>query len=870
MNSLCASVLAFSLVVPPQQILVVGGRRLTAEGGPPRSAGSPPPPASSHESKSDSGIVRRIEIAGLRRLPEAAVRARLASRIGQPLDPAAVERDVRALNAMGWFDSVHVEVEHLPVLRAEAGPNLPLRDYLGRSLEAYSDVAPGGEYGGAGQANSLSHSALLRLVFVVEERPFLAGVEFTGARRLSEKEIEALLRERDLLPRPARPRDPTALWRAARAIEAALAELGHGRARVTLKLAEVPTHAVRATFVIREGPRVPVTHVTFEGNSAFNEKELRRQMQRVAPHAWFAGWRGKTTYTEDRLGEDLEYLARFYRNRGFPLVRLGEPRIELVGERYHRWLPWPQQRVQPRFHISIPIEEGTFYRVEAIRMEGPGLDALDGLPRGAGRFTTLEPYSEQKLLRARDAVRRAGAAASGFAPDVEVVPQFDAATGTVRAMLRARPVENYTLRRIEFTGHHRFSDRFYRRHLGLAEGDRYDALKLEAGLAQMARSGFIRPVGREHISLLFDQAARAVDVTIKVEEIGRQRISFSGGVGAVGVAYNLFDFFGGEEMLTGYVEGGPPAVRILVNLTKEGLFGTRASLGLSLVHQVVRPRLPGGGGSLFNSGSTGVKPSLQMPVSARDTVALRYEFARTSTRFDAGPLVPDLAPVTLRTARSTLGASWVRSGGDYQLQTDFDLAGGALGGQEDWLRTSHQAAALAPDPLSRGRNTWAARGLLAGVSRAPWSSAALPMHTRFFVGHEFVRGLRSADLAPAQTSQSGVSGSNGANLLIAANLEYRIPLDAPSDARPTRFEAAAFLDAGAGWLLPGWSGDSSAGHVARASLGMELRWTLPARVGSTALPLGGETVRVHWALSPLAQRFTGRRTALGWALGSLF
>ncbi len=856
MNSLCASLLAFTLALPP---LGLNPDRIAARAAHLVSAGAPPPArAAGGDSPNAAGLVRRIEIAGLRRLPEAAVRSRLESRVGQPLDAAAVERDVRMLNGIGWFDTVQAEVQALPVLRADARAPGSLERFLRGLGETRSDrplTTPGAE------------ATLLRLVFVVEERPFLAGVAFTGARRFRQKEIEELLRERGLMPRAARPRDPTALWRAARAIEAALAERGHGRARVAVQLMDVPTHAVRACFVIREGPRVPVTQVSFQGNSAFSEKELRRQMQRVAPHAWFAGWRDKTIYTEDRLGEDLEYLARYYRNHGFPLVRMGEPRIELVGERDRRWLPWPRDRVEPRFHISIPIVEGTFYRLEAIRMLGPGLDALDGLPRNAGLFRALEPYSEQKLLRARDAVRRAGAAEAGATPDLELAPLFDPATGAVRALLRAKPLESYTLRRIEFSGHRRFSDRFYRGPLGLAEGDRYDALKLEEGLAQMARSGFIKPVGPANVSLIFDQAARAVDVTIRVEEIGRQRISLHGAVGALGLAYNLFNFFGGEEMLTGYVEGGPPSLRVLLNLSKEGLFGTRASLGLALARQVVRPRLPGGG-ALFQSASSGFQPALQLPVSPRDSVILRYELALTRTRYGFTSASPGLPPVALVTARSLLGASWLRGAANFQWQSDFDVAGGVLGGQEQWLRASNQGAALVADPLSGGRNTWAARGLLAGISRAPWSRAVLPAHARLFGGSELVRGLGAAQLTPSpHGSSSGPAGSSGANLLTAVNLEYRVPLDA----QRRRFDVAPFLDAGAGWLLPAWSGQPLAGaHVLRASAGVELRWRLPQRHGGVALPLGGETVRVHWALSPLAQRFTGRRAALGWALGSLF
>jgi hypothetical protein len=50
---------------------------------------------------------------------------------------------------------------------------------------------------------------------------------------------------------------------------------------------------------------------------------------------------------------------------------------------------------------------------------------------------------------------------------------------------------------------------------------------------------------------------------------------------------------GGEELLTAHLEGGPQSLQILLGLAKEGVFGTHASFGLSLFHNVVRPVVPG-------------------------------------------------------------------------------------------------------------------------------------------------------------------------------------------------------------------------------------------------------------------------------------
>jgi len=94
-----------------------------------------------------------------------------------------------------------------------------------------------------------------------------------------------------------------------------------------------------------------------------------------------------------------------------------------------------------------------------------------------------------------------------------------------------------------------------------------------------------------------------------------------------------------------------------------------------------------------------------------------------------------------------------------------------------------------------------------------------------------------------------------------------------------RTQAAAFFDAGSGWLLPGWLGPDRPTMLAgtngslRSSTGIELRWQVP---------ILEQTMRVNYAVNlrrlgralllPDGSHFRppNQRSALGWALGSLF
>lgn len=816
------------------------------------------------------GIIRRIEFHGLQRVSTLTLRKHITSREGEPLDPARVAEDVRALERLGWFENISAEARPLQVELASAGvpESLPIE------------------------------SSSLVLAFVVEERPFLSRVEFRGSHVLRREQIDAILAANRITLKLAAPANRTELWHAARVLERGLADLGHPQARVQLRLEPQPTLAVRAVFQIHDGPRVAVTRVEFNGNAAFSDSKLRAQMKHVAPQAFLSGARGKTIYTPERLAEDLESLEGFYRKRGHAEVRFGAPEAKLVERSQRRWFPFPRREKRLAYEISIPVEEGPLYRLEGIDVEGAPPRMRAAMEPGLRELKLPATFSEKQVERTRD--RLAYLAARSLAtkdaprPQIDVTPQFNREAGTVRVAFRVRDAEPFIVRRIEFRGHHRFSDRYYRRRVLLREGDPFDAEKLERGLGRLARTGFIRPVRAEDLEIRPDPVTRTVDLTIRFEEIGRQRISLVGGSSALGstagLAYTLFDLFGGEELITTHLEGGPGTLQLLLGVAKEGIFGTRASLGMNLFHAVVRPRLPGSSGSerLFTSRNSGLGLSSNVPLTPRDTLGFSFELSRTGTEFHLPQPIPGvpLDSLQTRSSRRAVGVAWSRESDPRnarreRLDVSASLSGGWLGGDEKLLRSTVEYARLYSDPLTAGRNAWAWRGYVGGVSS--YDGGSLLLHQRLFAGEQLVRGFRSGELAPyTLTTTQSTDGTTttsaqagGANLVGVINGEYRVPLDSNG----TRAEVAAFFDLGAGWLLPRWLGGAreevvrNTNGVLRGSAGVELR---------VNLPVIHQPLRVHYAVNPLrlaqelllpdGSRFrpSDRRAPLGWALGSFF
>jgi outer membrane protein insertion porin family len=493
-------------------------------------------------------IVDDIAFAGLRRIAPQTVKTYMVCRAGEKLDGALVDRDVHALARLGWFETIRVERAAVPDMSEEDGDS-PDR---------------------------------VRLIFYLEERPFLTKVEYSGSRLLSRQQIDKLLTEEKLAPKLGEPEDRAILHHAARAIESALADLGHPDARVRIREAELPNATVVVRFEIGDGPHRPAGRVIFEGHPEVSGKLLRRQMRRTAPNAFFAKLRGLDSYTPAGFEEDRERLLAYYQNHGFPEARVGTARISAFEENSLRWLPQPRRRITTRLEIAIPVEAGALYRIASVETS----DALAQAAGSSGKRKVVlpdmepgQPYSARGVenlrrawqLQVRPRSRRSDVAAFR---DVEAIRTLDAARHTARVQLDLSPTPPYLLRRLEFLGNRRFPDRYFRSRIPLKEGTPLDDRALEAGLARLARTGYFKPIKKEDVRVKTDELTRAADVSIRVEELGEQRASLVGGRGqfgsTLGVAYTVFNLLDRNELLASRIEGGPESLELAVSFAKEG------------------------------------------------------------------------------------------------------------------------------------------------------------------------------------------------------------------------------------------------------------------------------------------------------------
>ncbi|HET7106946.1 MAG TPA: POTRA domain-containing protein [Candidatus Acidoferrum sp.] len=804
-------------------------------------------------------IISEIKFVGLRRIAHATAMSRLSIHAGEEFNDVHITADVHVLSQAGWFEDVFVR----------AIPLIP---------EFESSHSP----------------QTVALQFHVQEYPYLAAVSFTGSKLLSQQQIAKLLADNKLSPQVGAPSDPVRLHRAALAIRSELAAAGHPEGQVLIRQAKLPGQKTKVEFQIRDGPRLPVSEVNFSGAPGVPEKILRKQMRQISPDAWFAGLRNKDIYTPEKDGEDRLNLLTYLHNHGFPQARAGASHVTVVNAFSDPSSPWRLRPVQPGLSVTLPVDAGNFYAFGRPDISAPLQQRLNAIKKA--NLPSLElkpgrPYSQHAVESLRRdleiRLRQNGHHRKGITDyRLRATSTFNYSAHIATVNFDLDPTPPYTVRRLDFRGNQRFPDRYLRRRIPLGEGQPLDEYAIEAGLARLARTGYFQPFKKEDIEINTHPADNTADVVIHLREKGKQRISFSGGRqqfgSTVGIAYTVFNLLGLDEFLSTQFDGGPESLQLAIGFAKEGFLGSRGTLALSAFDTFLRPRLtPGVQGPFQRSQSQGVNVGWNYAASNVDAIGVNFGLSRSVTDYSinqpSAAANPQPIELQSKTSSRSLGFGWTRDTGAQKFQLDGSVSGGWLGGSENLLKAKTEYSQIFPDEIFNHRNAWAFRttASVAGSYRGD-----MPLYARFFSGDDFVRGLRPGELGPYQalTSNSPLGATTysavptGANLLAASNLEYRVPLT-------HTIEAATFLDAGSGFLLPNWLGPTRPALIQftngliHSTTGLELRWTLP---------IVGAPVRINYLFNLLRLNrvlfFSDSSTtrlhdplgALGWGLGPLF
>jgi outer membrane protein insertion porin family len=273
-------------------------------------------PAAGAQPGGGSLPVAEVLVRGNRRIEDDVIHARIKTRPGEPLSPAQVRQDVKALFQLGFFEDVQVEVA--------AGPAGPV------------------------------------VTFVVAERPQVASIGIDGRHAVKEEDVRGAI-----TVKPNTLVDPAAIRASAQKITALYADKGFLDAKVTTRLDPLADNRVTLVFVIEEGKKVPVRRIEFEGNQAFSDRRLRRVIETREKGVW--SWlTGSGVLKTDALERDQALVTQFYLDRGYANVRVGRPQVGRRGDGLVITIPVQEG---PRFAIRSVGFGGELIKPESVLRE---------------------------------------------------------------------------------------------------------------------------------------------------------------------------------------------------------------------------------------------------------------------------------------------------------------------------------------------------------------------------------------------------------------------------------------------------------------------------------------------------------------------
>jgi outer membrane protein insertion porin family len=700
--------------------------------------------------------IREIRVEGNKKAEADAIRSKIKSRVGEPVDPARVAQDIKDIYTLGLFRDVVVE-----------------------SLPSGSGVA---------------------LVYRVVEKPSIWSITFEGNDKVTQKDIEAVV---DI--KPFSILDKGAIAKSVEKIKALYAEKGFFLAEVTYRLKEIKGNRVILVYRIDENRKVQVRKINFIGNKHASDTDLRAVMQTKQGDAFsFLSSRG--TYREDVFAGDVELLSSWYLDHGFIKIQIDPPRVALSRDK--RFIT-----------ITINVSEGEPYRVSTVDLKGdlPGEGEKWPAPEGTtpekkekllrekeklAELLQIKPgkvFSRaaigQDIVRLTERYSDDGYAFANIFP----VTVVDEEKKTITIAFDVQKGTRVYIERINVRGNTITRDKVVRRELDLAEGDLFNGSKLKRSKENITRLGYF-----EDVTFSTPRGSREDRLVLNIDVKEKPTGIFSVGAGFSSAENFVFTAQVQKNNFLGYGYSVAAAANVSslqqrfdLQFLDPFFLDTNWTAGVDLYNrqQVFRSytRLDRGGDVSFGH---------YVDERREAHVAATYRLENTKVADVNQALRPIFGTPGLTS--SVIGTlSWDRRDNrlfptkGFLASASAEYAGGPLGGQLDFLRFTYNARAFYPvgwleafQPVARANVTF---GQIFSTTGAP-----IPIFEKFTAGGiNSVRGYALNSLGPSirvmgtgDPAAPDQRFSIGGNELGIMNIELEFPIIKPAQIRGVVFDDA--------------------------------------------------------------------------------
>ncbi|MFC7408319.1 outer membrane protein assembly factor BamA [Hydrogenophaga atypica] len=711
----------------------------------------------------DPFTLRDIRVEGLQRVEPGTVFGSLPFRIGETYNDEKGSSAIRALFGLGLFSDVRLQVN-------------------------------GNE-----------------LVVIVEERPTVADVSFSGIREFDNDTLRKAMRDVGLAE--GRPFDRSLADRAEQELKRQYINKSLYAVQVVATVTPMERNRVNINFSVVEGDVAKIKDIRIVGNQAFSEGTLRDLFD-LDTGGWLSWYTKSDRYTRAKLNADIEALRSYYLSRGYLEFRIDSTQVAISPEK-------------DDITITINITEGKRFVVSSVRLEGDYLGREDEFKKLI-RFDAGEAFNSVLMADTVKAFTdRFGEFGYAFAR-VDAVPQIDRDNGRVAFVLQADPSRRAYVRRINVEGNLRTRDEVVRREFRQFESAWYDGERIKLSRDRIDRLGFFTEVRVDTQEV--PNAPDQVDLNVTLVEKPTGNISLGFGYSqseklSLLAGIQQENAFGSGNYLGLNVNTSSYNRQVVLTTVDPYFTADGISRSLDIYYKTTRP-LDAQGGD-YSLVTPGASVRFGVPFTESDTVY--FGIGVESTRIEEGNQLPlayqqyaavfgdssSSLPLTVGWTRDRRDSALVPNEGRYQR---FNAEVG-VGGDTRYVKANYQFQQYIPlnKQYTLAFNTELGWGK--GMSGRPF-----PLFKNFFGGGlGSVRGFDQGTLGGRSTLVDDASRTVyiGGSKMAVLNTEILAPFPGAGNDRTLRL--FGFFDIGNVYTD---EQKFDAGEL-RASVGVGLSWISP-------------------------------------------
>ena len=706
----------------------------------------------------DPFTLKDIRVEGLKRVEPGTVFASLPFRIGEQYSDEKGSTAIRSLFGLGLFSDVRLQVE--------------------------GDV----------------------LVVIVEERPSVADVSFSGIKEFDAEALKKSLRDVGLAE--GRPFDKALVDRAEQELKRQYINRSMYAAQVVTTVTPGERNRVNLNFSVVEGDVAKIKDIRIVGNKVVSESTLRDLFD-LDTGGWMSWYTKSNRYSRAKLNADLESLRSYYLTRGYLEFRIDSTQVAISPDKQD-------------MSMTINITEGNRFVVSSVVLKGEYLGKEN-------EFKSLVAMRAGEAYNAEDVTKTTKAFTDYFGTfgyafaQVEATPQIDRTTNQVAFTLQAQPSRRAYVRRINVVGNSRTRDEVIRREFRQLESAWYDSDRIRLSRDRVDRLGYFTEVGiaTDPVPGTNDQ----VDLTITVAEKPTGNLS-------IGAGYSQADklsFIGSIKQENVFGSGNYLGLdlntssynrQLVLSTTNPYFTSDGISRTLDAYYKTTQPYDAQGGD--YKIATTGTAIKFGVPFTERDTVFFGVGVERV--KVTSGDELPEAylnasgtyIPATIGWSRDERDSALVPTTGRLQrLNTEL-----GVGGTSRYVKMSYQFQQYVP--LTRQYTV--AFNTEAGIGKGIGSDAYPVLRNFYGGGLGSVRGFEQGTLGPTSAvigSTTGETVSIGGTRSFVANLEFIAPFPGAGNDRTLRW--FGFMDVGNVY------GESESIDLSkmRSSVGIGLSWISP-------------------------------------------